>query len=254
MNKLLQNKEQVKKLNKRIIIAIIICFLILSWVGLTKAGLIPNYLEIGFLYPQNTFYPLRQKNHEANDDYVIMKPVIYLYPKQKQITEVKINYQGNITVSYPKYNNGWKVISYPDGKIFNLLDNKEYSYLFWEGNNTAENYNLSYGFIVKGQDTANFLQDKLSKLGLTPKEYNEFIVYWLPKIIDNKYNLIHFATKEEYDDKVILDIKPKPDSILRVFVVFKKLDKIIDVIPQKIKPFERKGFSVIEWGGIVLPD
>ena len=27
------------------------------------------------------------------------------------------------------------------------------------------------------------------------------------------------------------------------------LDKVINIIPQKIQPFERSGFSVIEWGG-----
>ncbi len=87
---------------------------------------------------------------------------------------------------------------------------------------------------------------------MTPKEYNEFIVYWAPQMIDNTYNLIHFATKSEYDDRAVLDITPKPDSLLRVFLTFKQLNNKIDIKPQEIKTFERKGFSVVEWGGTEL--
>jgi hypothetical protein len=180
----------------------------------------------------------------------VMKPVIYLYPTNPQPVNVKIKYKGDLTVTYPEYNNGWDVIAYPDGKIINTSDQKEYSYLFWEGKDKNAEYDLSTGFIVPGSETAEFLQDKLAKLGLTPKEYNEFIVYWLPQMQSNKYNLIHFATKEEYNDRAILDITPQPNSMLRVFMVFKKIDNNnLNINPQEIKSFERNGFAVIEWGG-----
>ncbi|MEI7690748.1 MAG: hypothetical protein WCI63_03935 [bacterium] len=68
---------------------------------------------------------------------------------------------------------------------------------------------------------------------------------------NNKYNLIHFA-EEEYTDSAKLTVTPSPDSILRVFMVFKPLDSYQDITPQKIKPFERKGFTVVEWGGTKL--
>ena len=178
------------------------------------------------------------------------KPVIYLYPTTKQIVKLNIDYKGKFIVTYPEYNNGWNVTAYPDGKIVNNIDGKEYSYLFWEGIfDENVNYNQSAGFIVAGKDTANFLQNKLQEFGLTPKEYNEFIVYWLPQMLNNEFNLIHFATKAEYDDKAVLNITPKPDSVLRVFMTFKKLDNKISVFPQVIKPFVRTGFSVVEWGG-----
>jgi len=245
----------VKKIERIIFALAIIFFIVSGWAALTKAGVIPNYLKIRFLHScslhdAEILVPQIDRDFEYEPvDRPAYKPVIYLYPEQKQLTEVIINYPGNIFVTYPKYNNGWKVIAYRDGKLINQLDGKEYSYLFWEGKNDAASYDLSSGFVVKGADTAFFLQDKLAELGLTPKEYNEFIVYWLPKMIDNKYNLIHFATKEEYDNRVILDIKPKPDSILRVFMVFKKIDTDINVVPQPLQPFKRSGFSVVEWGG-----
>jgi len=175
------------------------------------------------------------------------KPVIYLYPISEQKVTVKLNYNGKLTCTYPEYNNGWNVLAYPDGKIINIEDNKEYSYLFWEGESEVK-WDMTKGFVVKGEDTKNFLQEKLSLMGLIPKEYNEFIVYWLPKMQNNKYNLIKFA-EEEYEKLAPLEITPKPDSVQRVFMVYKQLNKAIEVDVQELKPFKREGFTVIEWGG-----
>lgn len=52
-------------------------------------------------------------------------------------------------------------------------------------------------------------------MGLTPKEYNEFIVYWLPQMQKNKYNYITFQN-EAYTGSAVLNINPKSDSMLRV--------------------------------------
>jgi hypothetical protein len=42
---------------------------------------------------------------------------------------------------------------------------------------------------------------------------------------------------------------PTPDSMLRVFMLYKALAEKRDIPKQEIPVFERKGFSVIEWGG-----
>lgn len=178
---------------------------------------------------------------------VTKKPVIYLYPASEQIVSVKLDYKGKLTCTYPEYKDGWKVKAKPDGTLTNIADGREYSYLYWEGVSN-DKWDMSKGFVVKGNDTEKFLQEKLEYLGLTPKEYNEFIVYWLPIMQENKYNLITFAGAD-YENKAQLKITPQPDSILRIMMVFKSLDKPIKVEEQKLKPFERKGFTVVEWGG-----
>lgn len=175
------------------------------------------------------------------------KPVIYLYPTKEEVVDVKLDYKGKLTCTYPEYKDGWTVTAKPDGTLINLDDNREYSYLFWEGISNLD-WNISEGFVIKKEDTKDFLQEKLEYMGLTPREYNEFIVYWLPILEENDYNLIYFAG-EEYDDYSKLNITPKPDSILRVMMVYKPLDKPIEIKEQELKEFERKGFSVIEWGG-----
>lgn len=175
------------------------------------------------------------------------KPVIYLYPEETAEVQVALEYEGTLTCTYPEYKDGWNVIAQPDGTLTDEKTGKEYSYLFWEGiSDTA--YDFSKGFVVKGEDTEEFLQATLAKIGLTPKEYNEFIVYWLPQMQDNPYNLITFQ-KEAYTDSAVLNINPTPDSMLRVFMAYKKLEEPVEIEEPVIEPFERKGFTVVEWGG-----
>jgi hypothetical protein len=185
------------------------------------------------------------------------KPVIYLYPKNRQRVDVRLSVlTGELSATYPKYNNefgGWRVIAEPDGSLTDLSDKKPYSYLFWESVSTeVPNYDLSKGFIVKGSEIREFLADMLPKTGLTPKEYNEFIVYWYPRLMNIPLMQLSFAGAE-YDRSVPLSINPQPDSIVRVFMVAKPLEHAIKLEPQTFARFERKGFSVVEWGGTVLP-
>ena len=184
---------------------------------------------------------------DRNSAAYIAKPVIYLYPEETTEVTVTLDCAGKLTCTYPAYGEGWKVTANPDGTLVNHADGRTYSYLFWEGEDDAE-YDMSKGFVVKGGDTAAFLQEKLRGLGLTPKEYNEFIVYWLPRMQDNPYNLITFQT-DAYTERAKLQITPEPDSVLRVFMAYRPLERPIKIEEPVLEKFERKGFAVIEWGG-----
>ena len=67
----------------------------------------------------------------------------------------------------------------------------------------------------------------------------------------NSYNLISFQN-EAYAEKVEFSIQPTPDSVLRVFMVWKELDEPIAIAPQTFNTFERDGFTVVEWGGACI--
>ncbi len=177
----------------------------------------------------------------------VEKPVIYLYPETETEVSVEIDYNGKLICTYPEYTKGWRVIAKPDGTLIDKETNREYSYLFWEGESDTT-YDMNTGYVVKGEDTAEFLKDTLSKMGLLPKEYNEFIVYWLPAMQENAYNLITFQN-ECYVESAKLTINPKPDSILRIFMAYQALESPIEVKEPTIVPFERTGFTVVEWGG-----
>jgi antitoxin component YwqK of YwqJK toxin-antitoxin module len=179
------------------------------------------------------------------------KPVIYLYPEKELEISVNLDYKGRFLYTYPDYKNGWRVTAQPDGKIIDK-DQKEYSYLFWEGQDDGSllsHLSVGKGFVLKGEETQVFLQKTFSDLGLLPKEYNEFIVFWMPKMINNKYNYIYFLVDKEYDKIAKINIDPRPDAMRRVFMVFQPLKEKIVVSPQEFPAFKRKGFTVIEWGG-----
>lgn len=188
------------------------------------------------------------------------KPVIYLYPEAKQKIKVQLEYVGELIADYPSYDhsiNGWEIVAYPDGMLIDPRDEREYSYPFWEGvPDSPQTYDWSHGFVVAGSDTRDFLQEILPQIGLTPKEYNEFIVYWYPKMMANPYNLIHFASDEEYSDSLApLTVNPQPENILWVYMVYQALtDRPAELpIPQVFTGFDRSdGLTLVEWGGSEL--
>ena len=174
------------------------------------------------------------------------KPVIYLYPETETRVTVKLDLSGELTCAYPAYDGGWTVTAAPDGTLTDE-HGQTYNYLYWEGEGT-EAYDFSKGFCVAGSDTAAFLEDALDRLGLTRREANEFLVYWLPRMQDNPYNLIAFQ-QEAYTESAKLTVSPRPDSVLRVFMAWKPLARPVDVPAQTLPGFERRGFTLVEWGG-----
>ena len=177
---------------------------------------------------------------------ITAKPVIYLYPEETIEVEVQLETDGEFVATWPAYENGWRVTARPDGTLTDAGGN-EYSYLFGEAESDAV-YDFSQGFCVAGEDTGEFLRETLAAMGLTPKEYNEFIVYWLPLMQNNPWNLISFQS-ETYTESAVLTVSPAPDSLLRVFMAWQPLTEAVEVEPQFIESFQRNGFTVVEWGG-----
>lgn len=180
------------------------------------------------------------------NDFVAYKPVIYLYPEKETEVSVSLDLNGKLTCTYPDYKNGWQVTAAPDGTLLDK-NGQAYNYLYWEGDLKA-NYDLSKGFCVKGEDTAAFLEGALSKLGLNRREANEFIVYWLPQMQQNPYNIISFQTSA-YTDAARLNVNPAPDTLIRVFMTFKASESYVEIQGQSLTAPERDGFTVVEWGG-----
>ena len=186
----------------------------------------------------------------------VKKPVIYLYPEK--VTELNINLETeniDLTTTYPDYKDGWDVMVYPDGTIVDK-NNRKYSYLYWEGNSKVPFIDMSKGFVVSKDNYIEFLECKLSEIGLTDKEACDFITYWLPQMNEYEYCLASFQM-ENYEDQVKLDYSVNPDNELRLFVAFKGLDGFIEIEEQDLsyyEDFEREGFVVVEWGGCFIDE
>ena len=183
---------------------------------------------------------------QEQDEQLDAKPVIYLYPEEEMEVSVKLDFDGDLTCTYPAYGDGWTVTAQPDGTLTDECG-QTYNYLYWESVSDTE-YDFSRGFCVPGAGTAAFLEDALAHLGLNRREANEFIIYWLPRMEQNPYNLISFQT-DTYTDHARLTVTPEPDSLLRVFMAWKSLESPVEIPAQNLSAFSRSGFTVVEWGG-----
>lgn len=220
--------EELKKKNKMLYL-LLIFFTIL---------LIVVLICVFFMY-----YERRKSSRLLVD-----KPIIYLYPKEETEVSIVAGYPEKFTHTYPKYDGSWNVVAEPNGTLHDKKTGRELYSLYWEGKDEVK-VNDKEGFCVKGEDTISFLEDKLAKLGLNEREAEEFIVYWLPILEENKYNFIHFLTTEEVEEIMPLEITPNPDTRIRILMEYKGLNKEIKVEEQKIETPERNGFVMVEWGG-----
>ena len=188
-------------------------------------------------------------NNSSGSRISIDKPIIYLYPPTETEVSVKLLKDRNLTCSYPKYDKEWKVLAKPNGSLKDLSNNRNLYSLYYESKSDINFKVENDGFVVKSEDSSKFLEEKLALLGLTEIEAEEFIVYWLPKLESNKYNYIRFATQEEINKNMPLEINPSPDNTIRILMTFKGLDEPIKVTDQKLTTPNRTGFVAVEWGG-----
>lgn len=181
------------------------------------------------------------------------KPVIYLYPEEEKAIKVKVTPDQGLTISDPEYNGGWDVISDTQSNITNKVDGKVYPYLFWEGVSGVEYETPKMGFIVESNNLDSFLDDKLSQLGLINKEIDDFKEFWIPEMKkENKpYYFVTFLSQDFIDKLAPLEVDPRPDTVIRVMMDYHGLDQYEKVSEFQIKTPERKGFTVVEWGGML---
>ncbi len=178
------------------------------------------------------------------------KPVIYLYPEEPIEVGVEIELE-KMSVSEPDYGDGWDVIAYPDGTLVNLSDGQEYPYLFWEG--TGKSYSSPENYwVIEQAEVEKFLVETLDQLGFNSQEIADFNEFWLPLMQDTRYYKIGFHGTYYMNQLAPLDFTVRPNSLLRVLMDFEPLEAPTpDNPPQYLPSFERNGFVVTEWGGIL---
>lgn len=180
----------------------------------------------------------------------IDKPIIYLYPTEKENISVILWNTENLLHTYPKYdsNKWWNVIAQPNWELKDLDSGRKLYALYREWESETET-NFDEGFVVAWKDIIPFLEEKLEILWLNEREVEEFIVYWLPQMEWNEWNLIRFETIEEQNMNMPLIITPKPNTIIRVMMDWNAIDKPIEIPEQELITPERIWFTVVErWG------
>lgn len=207
------------------------------------------------------------------------KPAIYLYPEKPIALNVKLETKGRLTVSDPPYDpaTGWNVLAHPDGSLkpLNHTLNKPltYPYLYYEAI-LDEVFVEKTGFLVPGPDLKNWFLSTLPTLGLNKTETADFIDYWMSRLNKNQpYYFVHFLSDQQIEQLEPVTIKPlnhtlnlplttlnkplTPDTAIRIRPYFKPLSAQaadnLQITPQSLTtPPQRSGFTLVEWGGILV--
>jgi len=178
---------------------------------------------------------------------VVKKPALYLYPTKTRQIEIYLKPKGWLTKTIPSYNGIWLVRANPKG----IIDNK-YEYLFYE---VALNSPLDLpkeGWVVKTEELNQWFDKTLSKLGLKEKEIKDFKDYWLKELKGYPYFKIKVLSQKFLNDNLAIRIKPNPNKMIRVVLAFEGIKQEEKITEPIIKTPRRKGFTVVEWGGILI--
>jgi hypothetical protein len=187
------------------------------------------------------------------------KPVIYVYNNSPIDFSIELKPTGNLFFTYPQLpaNNIWKMKT-TENNLISDNNGKSYPYLFWEAIQ-SENPKLLVGkeailgqFISKEKST-EFLDSCLTLLNLNEREKTDFITYWGPRLMKNKYNFIQFVVQDQANQFATYEIVPKPNSFNRIYLLFSGFETLpqeLLIQKQELIPFSRSGFDILEWGGI----
>ncbi|MES2224355.1 MAG: hypothetical protein V4469_05500 [Patescibacteria group bacterium] len=202
------------------------------------------------------------------------KPVIYLYPETASEVNISIAKPITFTHDIPEYSNGWKVIAHPNGSITDLnkktdcsliddsifgleyakvaCEKNNYPYIYWSGNIDNTYPNVSGGFVVKASELKATMTEKLNLIGLSEKEIGEMEEYWVPEMLKKNapYYRITFFQTDDLNAFIPMDVTPKPQTEIRVFLDWSPLQSSIKIEPQLLQHIIRKGFTLVEWGGL----
>jgi hypothetical protein len=220
--------------------------------------------------------PLRQPG-EHSSVFSVGKPNVYLYPEAETDVNVWLAFVagGRMTASEPEYIEGWDVTATPEGKITAyepvwFLDPEagepwpiptrgepagEYDFLFYEGE-VASPGQLDRGWVVAQGDAERFFREKLAAYGFNERERGDFLEYWVPRLVYYPLYAVYPQVDEDYDGLVSMSVFPEPDSVLRVVFTVRGLWEGAELaLPEPtVAPFERGGFTVVEWGVILKED
>ena len=218
-----------------------------------------NYTEV--IIPNYDF----KSQHIVSIDFFLMenivpevnlKPVVYAYGDIENVS-IQYDFKTELTFSYPAYQESWEFTSTANGDI--IYDGKSYPYLFWEGENWKSDYSSlgADSYLVKTDTIIQHLENVLTTMNLNNREKTDFITFWGPKISQKEYAILQFLNDDEYDEMIAeISVNPKPQNMLRFYLLFTPLDYPIPNYSTKspeFEPISREGFTLIEWGGSEIP-
>ena len=182
-------------------------------------------------------------------DTLVEKPAVYIYPREPGVFEIELEMGPGVRLaaSDPAYGDGWSVFVDGDGRIEGTWD-----YLFYEVG-LRGSPRIGTGWCLAWPDLFDDLARITADLGLNAGEREDFLAYWRARLPRRDFYEIHPVLGKDLDPWVTLNVHPAPETTLRFWLFFEGRDDRAELVPPALPPVERKGTTVVEWGGALLP-
>lgn len=184
----------------------------------------------------------------------VEKPNIYLYSETPTEVSVIFTQPELLLTTIPLYDSGdkdgWQVSVGADGTL--LVDEKKYGFLFYESIASPSDFQTKKGFLVKAENRAEQFEKILDAYGFNQTEKADFIAYWTQRLDPDRDYAMYPQTTERVNALMPIHVSQPPNHVFRLWFGFRATDEQPEA--PAIVPFERGGFTVIEWGGAVLDE
>lgn len=180
----------------------------------------------------------------------VYKPNIYIYPMVTSDITLTFERPGLLEIAIPPYGENWKVMVNPDGTIL-AEDENTYGFLFYESLSWPFMFQTDGGWLIESHTREEQFKDILTEYGFNRREMEDFIEYWSNKLEKGVDYAMYPQTTPVVDGAMPVNINPFPDSLYRIWFVFEENAPLPS--PGEIKPFIREGYTIIEWGGLIIP-
>jgi hypothetical protein len=113
-------------------------------------------------------------------------------------------------------------------------------------------FQIADGWQVSQQDLLHWHHDILHELGFQEHEIDDVNYSYGRMILERKYPEKYLAIYPQetaiVDLSVSLEVDPQPDFVYRLWLYFIPTDQLLKLPAPRLRPVERRGFSVIELG------
>lgn len=182
-----------------------------------------------------------------------VEPLIYIYSKHRQLYELKLSNSIKIVDAIPNtFNNSWQFYADSKGRLYFPGTNQREKYIYWEGIGPSLPELPRQGDVVSAQNLDSYFSQRLQQFGFNAQEIYDFKKFWLKELSPYPNVLIEFLVNSEVDHYAPLEIKPRMNQIIRIYLIYRPLVDQKDVFPEKKYPviIRKEDKVLVEWGGL----
>ena len=177
------------------------------------------------------------------------EPVVYLYGIDEPVQITLAPDTALSAAAPPAEGTGWRLLPTGAGGVRDPRTGVSYPYLFWEGQRGLFD-RPETGQVVAADQVRTTLRRALSQRGLVGREIEDFVSAWAPTLEAHRHVRIAFYPREDIDDIFPMTVSPAPDTLIRVLMDYAPADGPPRGRLPEARPPARKGFALVEWGGI----